>query len=105
MNDPFFRRVAIVGFGLIGGSIAQAASRRWPTIAIVPIEPDSGLEAVAGADLVILAAPVRANIALLAELPAHVAPSTLVTDTGSTKRATIEAAGRVPSLPPSDARR
>lgn len=98
MDDPFFKRVAIVGFGLIGGSIAQAASRRWPTINIVPIEPDSGLAAMAGADLVVLAAPVLANIALLAELPAHVTPSTIVTDTGSTKRATIAAAGRVPSL-------
>jgi prephenate dehydrogenase len=99
-NDPFFRRVAIVGFGLIGGSIAQAASRRWPTIQIVPIEPqaEAGLAAVAGADLVVLSAPVLANIALLAELPPHVSPSTIVTDTGSTKRATIAAAERVPSV-------
>jgi prephenate dehydrogenase len=96
--EPFFTRVAIVGFGLIGGSIAQAASRRWPTISIVPIEPDRGLAAIAGADLVVLAAPVLANIALLAELPAHVALSTIVTDTGSTKRATIAAAQRVPSV-------
>lgn len=96
--EPFFERVAIVGFGLIGGSIAQAASRRWPTIDIVPIEPDLGLAAVAGADLVILAAPVRANIALLAELPLHLAPAAIVTDTGSTKRATIAAAERAPSV-------
>ena len=98
--EPFFKRVAIVGFGLIGGSIARAASRRWPTILIVPIEPQAaaGLAAVAGADLVVLAAPVLANISLLAELPAHVSPSTIVTDTGSTKRATIAAAQRVPSV-------
>jgi prephenate dehydrogenase len=97
VDDPFFRRIAIVGFGLIGGSIARAASRRWPSIQIVPIETD-GLAAVAGADLVVLAAPVLANIALLADLPAHVSPATIVTDTGSTKRATIAAAQRVPSL-------
>lgn len=98
MNDPFFRRVAIVGFGLIGGSIAQAACRRWPSTEVVPIEPDAGLSAASGADLVVLAAPILANITRLAELPAHISPGTLVTDTGSTKRATIEAAHRVPTL-------
>jgi len=108
VDDPFFKRVAIVGFGLIGGSIAQAASRRWPSIAIVPIEPvarlregaggQASLAAVAGADLVVLAAPILANIGLLAELPAHLAPGTIVTDTGSTKRATAAAAERVPSV-------
>jgi prephenate dehydrogenase len=96
-KDGDFRKIAIVGFGLIGGSIAQAASRRWPSIELVPIEP-AGLAAVSGADLVVLAAPVLANIALLSQLPAHISPNTLVTDTGSTKRATIEAAQRVPSL-------
>ena len=35
---------------------------------------------------------------LFAELPAHVSPSAIVTDTGSTKRATIAAAQRVPSV-------
>jgi prephenate dehydrogenase len=108
VDDPFFRRVAIVGFGLIGGSIAQAASRRWPSTEIVPIEPDAHLRqgfgghatiaAASGADLVVLAAPILANIALLSQLPAHISPNTLVTDTGSTKRATIEAAQGVPSL-------
>ena len=98
MNDPFFKRVAIVGFGLIGGSIAQAASRRWPSISIIPVEPQAGLAAVTGAELVVLAAPVLANISLLAGLPAHLSPAAVVTDTGSTKRATIAAAQRVPSI-------
>jgi prephenate dehydrogenase len=97
-NDPFFERVAIVGFGLIGGSIARAVTRKWPSSTVVPIEPGGELAGVAGADLVVLAAPVLANIALLAALPAHVSPKTVVTDTGSTKRATIAAAGRAPSI-------
>src|SRR5437868_15392739 len=107
-KDGDFRRVAIIGFGLIGGSIAQAASRRWPSTELVPIELDAQLRqgfggqatlaAVSGADLVVLAAPILANIALLSQLPAHLSPNTLVTDTGSTKRATIVAAQRVPSL-------
>jgi prephenate dehydrogenase len=97
-NEPFFRRVAIVGYGLIGGSIAQAASRRWPSIAIVPIDAGASLAGVAGADLVVLAAPVLANISLIAQLPPHLSPGTLVTDTGSTKRATVAAARQAPSM-------
>lgn len=98
MKDPFFRRVAIVGFGLIGGSTAQAASRRWPSIEIVSIDLGAGLAGAAGADLVVLAAPVLANVGLLSELPAHISPTTIVTDTGSTKRVMVEAAERVPAL-------
>lgn len=97
-SDGDFRRIAIVGVGLIGGSIAQAASRRWPSIEIVPIDVGAGLALVAGADLVVLAAPVLANIALLSELSGHVSPDTIVTDTGSTKRTTVAAAQRVPSM-------
>lgn len=98
MTEPFFRRLAIVGFGLIGGSIAQAASRRWPSMAIVPIDRGASLAAATGADLVVLAAPILANIALLSDLSAHVAPGTIVTDTGSTKRTMMAAARAVPSL-------
>jgi prephenate dehydrogenase len=90
--EPFFRRVAIVGFGLIGGSIAQAAARRWPAIEIVAIDRGAGLAGAAGADLVILAAPVRANVAILGELPRYLDKGTLVTDVGSTKREIVAAA-------------
>jgi prephenate dehydrogenase len=98
VKDPFFKRLAVVGFGLIGGSIAQAASRRWPSTEIVSIEVGASLGGVAGADLVVLAAPVLANIALLSELPGRISPDTLVTDTGSTKRAIVAAAQGVPSV-------
>jgi prephenate dehydrogenase len=98
-SDPVFRRVAIVGFGLIGGSVAQAAARRWPATRIVPIDAGAGLDGVAGADLVVLAAPIRANITLLGALQPYLAPGILVTDTGSTKRAMIAAAEQWPGLP------
>ncbi len=90
--EPFFRRVAIVGVGLIGGSIAQAVTRGWPSSTVVPIEAGDALAGVAGADLVILAAPVRANIAILRELPRYLDKGTLVTDVGSTKRGIVAAA-------------
>lgn len=96
-----FDRIAIVGLGLIGGSIGLAIRRRWPGRAVVGIDREAVLEAalergavelgaddlalIAGANLVILAAPVRQNIALLTELPAHLARGAVVTDTGSTK--------------------
>ncbi len=98
MSDGDFRRIAIVGYGLIGGSIAQAASRRWPSTEIVPIDVGGGLGAAGGADLVVLAAPVLANISLLSQLSAHLSPGALVTDTGSTKRTIAAAALRLPSI-------
>ena len=52
---------------------------------------------LAEADVIILAAPVRQNLALLAELDANVRVPAVVTDTGSTKRAIVDAAR---SLPP-----
>ena len=76
-----FARVAIVGVGLIGGSIALAVKRRWPVVAMIGIDrracsrprarhaPIDGAATtstrVAGADLVMLAAPVLQNVAAL----------------------------------------
>ena len=97
-NDGEFRRIAIVGFGLIGGSIAQAAARRRPDTVVVPIDLGPGLAGAAGADLVILAAPVLVNISLLAQLRPYLAAGAVVTDTGSTKRAIVAAARETPSV-------
>jgi prephenate dehydrogenase len=52
---------------------------------------------MAEADLVILAAPVEQNINMLAELDQHVTTPAVVTDVGSTKRTTVEAARALPS--------
>src|SRR6478609_706484 len=91
MNDPGFRRIAIVGYGLVGGSIAKAAARRWRSTKIVAIDAGDSLERAAGADLIVLAAPVLASIARLAELPPHCTPETIVTDVNSTKRLIVAA--------------
>lgn len=108
MTEPDFRRIAIVGVGLIGGSIAFAARRMFPDATIVGVDRDdvvvaarqlgavtqasTSLDGVRGADLVVLAAPVQANLTILSSLPDLVSPATLVTDTGSTKRAIVAAA-------------
>jgi prephenate dehydrogenase len=99
-TEPPFRRVAIAGIGLIGGSIALAIRDRWPSTHIVGVDTpsvlthartsgaiDDGLPSIAaldGADLVVLAAPVRQNARLLTELPTGVLAHALVTDVGGT---------------------
>ena len=93
-----FKRIAIAGFGLVGGSIAKAAARKWPSIEIVAIDAADSMSKIAGADLVVLAAPVLANIARLSELPAHLAPGAVVTDVSSTKRVIVGTADAMPSV-------
>ena len=110
--DPPFQRIAIVGFGLIGASIALGVRRLWPSVLIVAVDSKHVIEAAmrahaadVGADdlvvtadtqLIVLAAPVLANIRLLSELPAHVPGEAVVTDVGSTKRETMAAAHALP---------
>jgi prephenate dehydrogenase len=109
---PPFEKIAIVGFGLIGASIALAARRAWPSTLLIAIDRKDVIETAmrmhaadvggddlvmaAGADLVILAAPVRANIAILAQLPDHIPGHATITDVGSTKREMIAAAAALP---------
>jgi prephenate dehydrogenase len=111
-SEPIFSKIGIVGLGLIGGSIAMAARQLWPTSLVIAVDNKDVLEVamrlhaidvaaddlivLAEADLVVLAAPVRQNLALLDELDAHVLQPAVVTDTGSTKREIVEAARRLP---------
>ena len=88
-----FQRIAIVGHGLIGGSIALALRARRPEIAVVTIDRNDPLERAADADLIVLSAPVRANLDNLRALREHVRPAALITDTGSTKSGVLAAAG------------
>ena len=112
-HPPVFQTVGIVGLGLIGGSIALASREIWPSSLVVGVDSKDVLETamrlhaidvaaddlvvLAEVDVVILAAPVRQNLALLAELDAHVQRPVIVTDTGSTKRAIVD---RARALPP-----
>ena len=107
-----FEKIGIIGLGLIGGSIALAARQLWPKALVIGVDNKDVLETamrlhaidvaaddfivLAEADLVIFAAPVRTNIALLAELDANVRQPAVITDTGSTKRGMMDAAGGLP---------
>jgi prephenate dehydrogenase len=102
------QRLAIVGLGLMGGSLGLAARERAGAVEVVGWDPDDsarsealargcvhevapGLrEAVAGARLVVLCAPVTELPAVLAEL-GELAPDATITDIGSTKSAVVAA--------------
>jgi prephenate dehydrogenase len=112
-QPPIFQKIGIVGLGLIGGSIALAARQIWPAALVIGVDNKDVLETamrlhaidvaaddpivLAEVDLVILAAPVRTNIELLGELDDHVHQPAVVTDTGSTKRAVVDAARALPA--------
>src|SRR3954471_7649808 len=109
---PVFDKIGIVGLGLIGGSIALASRQLWPSALVIGVDDKDVLETamrlhaidvaaddlivLAEADVVILAAPVRENIALLRVLDDNVRQPAVVTDTGSTKRAMVDAARALP---------
>lgn len=86
-----FRRVAIVGCGLIGGSL-ELAIKQQEEADVVAIDKGDDLTTAGSADLIVLAAPILENIGLLASLKPHVSPRTFITDTGSTKAAIVLAA-------------
>ncbi len=84
-------KIAIVGPGLIGRSIALAARRAQPDLEIVEVDRDEPLDAVSGSSIVVLATPVdviRDTLRYFCEA----FPEALVLDTGSTKRAIVAAA-------------
>ena len=113
MSRPF-NHVALIGLGLIAGSIGLAA-RRWdPAIRVTGYAPseatrakarerglcdvkDSIAEAVRGADLVILCVPVGAMAQVAEQIAPHLAKGAMVSDVGSVKRAVFEAV--IPNLP------
>ena len=85
-------RLAVIGPGLIGTSVALAAARRWPGIAVRFVDVGDPLERVGDSQVVVLAMPVDAIITALPRLAAIVDRQALVVDTGSTKRAVMAAA-------------
>jgi prephenate dehydrogenase len=98
--------VAIVGLGLIGGSLARALTRKgWRVLGIdrpavlrralaagALAAGAEGVEAAIDADMVVLAAPPRANVTLLRRLARTLPPDRVITDLGSVKRPICAAA-------------
>lgn len=102
--------VAIVGLGQIGGSLAGALTRgRLARVVGVTRRPETArrarrlgllaeagtdLAAVSGADVVVLATPVRTLLAQIPRVAPRLRPGALLTDVGSTKGAVVRALSR-----------
>jgi len=102
-----FDRVAIIGIGLIGSSLARvirrdnpgtyitACARRAETLAavrrlgIADEATDDPVAAVANADLVVLATPLSAYAGIAAQIAPALKPGAIVTDVGSVKEQAI----------------
>ena len=111
-----FSRVAIVGLGLIGSSIARAVRAEMPTVRLTGHDADAGVRdtalrldlvddvadsagaAVTDADLVILCVPVGAIGAAAAAIADDLPADAIVSDVGSCKTDVARALGLV--LPP-----
>jgi prephenate dehydrogenase len=90
------RKLAIVGPGLLGRSVALAARRAQPELVVAEIDRGQALDAVRDADLVVLSAPVDVILEILTR-HADLLLETTTIDTGSTK-AQIVAAARAAGL-------
>ena len=106
--EPLFARIALIGFGLIGGSIARAArsqglagkivtTARSPAtrarvkeLRIVDHVFETNAEAVKDADLVILCIPVGACGPVAKEIAPYLKPGAIVSDVGSVKGAVVQ---------------
>ncbi|HEY6382235.1 MAG TPA: prephenate/arogenate dehydrogenase family protein, partial [Pseudolabrys sp.] len=112
---PLFNRLAIIGVGLIGSSIARAARaqgaartivatarsprtrRRVAELGLADQVVESNAAAVEGADLVIVCIPVGACAAVAQEIGSHLAAGAIVSDVGSVKEAVVR--DMAPHLP------
>lgn len=104
-------RVAIVGLGLMGGSLALALRGKRRSIIGFDRSPEiveqalqrqvvdvatPDLAGVANADIVVLATPVRTIIELIPRVAALMRPGALLLDLGSTKGQIVEVMNRLP---------
>jgi cyclohexadieny/prephenate dehydrogenase len=115
MTEPLFDRLALIGVGLIGSSIARAARAQNAARTIIATAKsaatrarahelgfadsvvDTNAEAVHGADLVIVSIPVGACGDVAAEIGPHLKPGAIVSDVGSVKASVVSA--MAPHLP------
>ncbi|HQT67763.1 MAG: cyclohexadienyl dehydrogenase [Rhodospirillales bacterium 20-60-12] len=111
-QEPLFDRLALIGVGLIGSSLARIARAKGTLARRVVVNARTAetldrarvldladeyesdpARAVEGADCVILCAPVGAYAALAARIGPHLAPGAILTDVGSTKQSVVRDVG------------
>ena len=112
---PLYNRLALIGVGLIGSSIARAAKaqgavgsivatarseatrKRVAELGLADQVVETAAAAVEGADLVIVCVPVGACGAVAREIAPHLAPGATVSDVGSVKGSIVRDMG--PHIP------
>ena len=108
-TTPIIGRLTVIGLGLIGGSFAKGLRQSGLCREVVGCDPDPVTQqqavslgvvdvmapdlpsAVQGAELILLAVPVLAMRSVLQQLAALDLGPAVITDTGSTKTAVVEA--------------
>ena len=114
-NEVLFQRIALIGIGLIGSSLARvvkrdglaghvvACARRAETLAaaerleIVDSTTHDPAEAAAGADLVIICTPLGSYGEVARAIAPSLSPGAIVSDVGSVKGAALDSV--TPHLP------
>jgi len=117
LSEPLFQRLALIGMGLIGSSLARVCRRKGLAHEIIATDSSSAVRAraielaladrvmetaaaaVEAADLVILCAPVGVMGAIAREIGPRLKPGAIVSDVGSVKASIIKAvAPHLPSM-------
>lgn len=116
MSNRLFDRVALIGIGLIGSSLARVLRRESPDTTIMACArhaetlatvrrleladdtTDDPAEAAAGADVVVIATPLSAYAAIGERIKPVLKDGAILTDVGSVKQATIR--DLLPHVPP-----
>jgi cyclohexadieny/prephenate dehydrogenase len=112
MAEPVFQRLALIGIGLIGSSIARAAKEfgglagtivanarsqksldRVAELGFADVCEIDPAKAVIGADCVILCSPVGTYAELAARIGPALMPGAILTDVGSTKQSVVRDVG------------
>jgi cyclohexadieny/prephenate dehydrogenase len=115
LSEPLFQRLALIGMGLIGCSLARVCRRkglareiiasdisaavrvRVAELALADQVAETAAAAVAGADLVILCAPTGAMGTIAQDIAPYLEPGAIVSDVGSVKDSIVKAVA--PHLP------
>lgn len=111
-EESDFKKITIIGVGLIGGSLGLALKEKKANFKIVGIDKqeiiekaiargaiDEGTvnleEGIKEADIVIIATPVKTILNILTQISPFLKKGCLVTDTGSTKQQIVQKANKV----------
>ena len=107
-----FKKITIIGVGLIGGSLGLALKEKNSNFKIVGIDKqkiiekaitrgaiDEGTvnikEGIKETDIIIIATPVKTILNILAQINPFLKKGCLITDTGSTKQQIVQNANKV----------